>query len=63
MRAKEAKKISISEYLQREGYKPLKARLSGRELWFSSPLRAGDSNPSFKVDTQFNLWFDHGLAR
>ena len=63
MRAKETKQISISEYLQLEGHKPQKARLSGRELWFSSPLRAGDSNPSFKVDTQLNLWFDHGLAK
>ena len=32
-------------------------------LWYSSPLRAGDSDPSFKVDTQKNLWFDHGMAR
>jgi hypothetical protein len=62
MRAKDAKTISICDYLLREWHKPLRARVWGREQWYSSPLRAGDSNPSFKVDTQLNLWFDHGLA-
>jgi len=26
------------------------------------PIRDGDENPSFKVDTIRNLWFDHGAA-
>lgn len=63
MRAKEAKLIWICDYLTREWHKPLRSRVWGRDLWYSSPLRAGDSNPSFKVDTELNLWFDHGLAR
>ena len=63
MRAKEAREISISEYLDYAGIKPAKQRLSGRELWHSSPLRSGDSHPSFKVDTVKNLWFDFGLDR
>ena len=63
MRAKEARDISISEYLDYEGIKPAKQRLSGRELWYSSPLRTGDSHPSFKVDTVKNLWFDFGLFK
>ena len=63
MRAKEAKLIPISEYLTREWHQALRSRVWWRELWYSSPLRAGDSNPSFKVDTELNLWFDHGLAR
>ena len=62
MRAKEAKTISICNYLSREWHSPLRARLWGREQWYSSPLRAWDSNPSFKVDAELNLWFDHGLA-
>ena len=62
MRAKDAKIISICDYLLHEWIKPLRARAWGREQWYSSPLRAGDSNPSFKVDTVLNLWFDHGLA-
>lgn len=63
MRTKEAREISIREYLDCEGIKPAKQRLSGRELWYSSPLRTGDSDPSFKVDTEKNLWFDFGLAK
>lgn len=63
MRAKEAREISISEYLGYAGIKPAKQRLSGRELWYSSPIRNGDSHPSFKVDTVKNLWFDFGLKR
>ncbi len=63
MRAKEARDISISEYLDYAGIKPAKQRMSGRELWYSSPLRSGDSHPSFKVDTVKNLWFDFGLDK
>ncbi len=62
MRAIDAKTIPIAEYLLREGLKPSKQRLGGKELWYCSPLRAGDSNPSFKVDTEYNIWYDHGLA-
>lgn len=63
MRAKEARDIPISEFLDRSGIKPAVQRKSGRELWYSSPLRSGDSNPSFKVDTVKNLWFDFGMAK
>lgn len=63
MRAKEAKTIPIVDYLMREGIQPARFRRGTKEAWYCSPLRAGDSNPSFKVDTELNLWFDHGLAR
>jgi hypothetical protein len=58
MRAKEAKTISISAFLERSGIKPSLQRKSGSELWYSSPLRSGDNHPSFKVDTVKNLRFD-----
>jgi len=41
----------------------MKQAKSGQELWYSSPIRNGDTNPSFKVDTVKNLWFDFGLSR
>ncbi len=63
MRAKEARDIPISEFLENSGIKPMKFTKSGRELWYSSPIRDGDTNPSFKVDTVKNLWFDFGLSR
>ncbi len=63
MRAKEARDIPIHEFLDGSGIKPALQRRSGKELWYSSPLRHGDSNPSFKVDTTKNLRFDFGLAQ
>lgn len=63
MRAKEAREISISEFLDSIGVRPQKTRHSGNELWYSSPIRNGDSHPSFKVDTRKNLWFDFGIAK
>ena len=64
MRSDQAKTIAIDQYLERvEGIKPAKVSQGGREIWYSSPLRQGDSSPSFKVDTILNLWYDHGLAR
>ena len=63
MRADQARTIPIDAYLERRGLSPTKTRLGGRELWYHSPIREGDENPSFKVDTGKNVWFDHGLVR
>lgn len=63
MRADQARHIPIPDYLERCGIKPARVTRQGRELWYSSPIRDGDSDPSFKVDTLKNLWFDHGIAR
>ena len=62
MRADQARQIPIPAFLERSGIKPAKVVRNGRELWYSSPIRAGDDTPSFKVDADKNLWFDHGLA-
>lgn len=62
MNIAQAKCIPISAYLERQGHNPKKTRLGGRELWYHSPIRADDKNPSFKVDTIKNVWFDHGKA-
>jgi len=63
MNIAQAKCIPISAYLERQGIQPKKTRQSGRELWYHSPIRDGDENPSFKVDTVKNLWFDHGKVQ
>lgn len=62
MNIAQAKCIPIGAYLERQGLQPQKTRQGGRELWYHSPIRDGDENPSFKVDTIKNLWFDHGVA-
>lgn len=49
--------ISIKQYLENKGINPVKdRRYYGMYL---SPLRK-DSNPSFKVDYDKNLWYDFG---
>lgn len=63
MRADQARLVPIPLYLERHNIKPAKVTRNGRELWYSSPIREGDENPSFKVDTLKNLWYDHGAAR
>lgn len=63
MRAKEARTIPINEFLDNVGIRPMKIRCSGNELWYSSPIRDGDSDPSFKVDLRKNLWFDFGVHK
>ncbi len=51
------KNISITRYLKSIGYQP--ARSAYGCSWFSSPLKSGDKEPSFKVDEGKNVWYDH----
>jgi DNA primase len=51
--------ISIKQYLENKGIKPVKDR--GYYGMYRSPLR-NDSNPSFKVDYQKDLWYDFGTG-
>ena len=63
MRIDQAHTIPIAAFLEKQGYLPARARLAGQELWYSSPLRDGDATPSFKINTEKNVWYDHGLSR
>lgn len=49
--------ILISDYLQREGFTPV--RRSGGQAYFKAPYRQ-DSNPSLVVNDSRGLWYDHG---
>ena len=51
------KQISITDYLQQQGYVP--ARVQGIHYWYYSPLR-NESTPSFKVNKERNQWYDFG---
>jgi hypothetical protein len=62
MNIAQAKCIPIPAYLAKHGHNPKLSKHAGRELWYHSPIRNDDDNPSFKVDTIKNLWYDHGLA-
>jgi len=61
MRANQAKTIPVERYLECQGFKPTNSRKGGKELWYISPIRDDDKNPSFKVDTILNCWFDYGV--
>ena len=54
------KQYPIVEYLESKGIKPVR-RTSVYAL-YRSPLRA-ETHPSFKVDTEKNLWIDYGEGR
>lgn len=54
------KRYSIVEYLERKGIKPV--RRTPSYALYCSPLRE-ETHPSFKVDTEKNLWIDYGEGR
>ena len=60
MNIQEVKQIRIADYLQSLGCTPVKQQ--GNSLWYKSPFRQ-ETEASFKVNTDRNLWFDYGLGR
>lgn len=54
------KRYPIVEYLERKGIKPV--RRTPSYALYRSPLRE-ETHPSFKVDTEKNLWIDYGEGR
>lgn len=59
MEIQNIKQISITDYLQQQGYSP--TRVQGIHFWYCSPLR-NESTPSFKVNTERNQWYDFGTG-
>lgn len=54
------KRYPIVEYLEMKGIKPV--RKTPTYVMYRSPLRE-ETHPSFKVDTEKNLWIDYGEGR
>ena len=54
------KRYPIVEYLERKGIKPV--RRTPSYALYRSPLRE-ETHPSFKVDTEKNLWIDYAEGR
>ena len=59
MNIDEIKKISLVDFLNQLGYKPVGRDSKG--LWFYAPYR-GERNPSFHVNPRRNVWFDFGTG-
>ena len=58
MNIEQSKKLSIIDFLDKEGIKPAKTR--GNACWYLSPFRS-ERTPSFKVSRKDNLWYDYGI--
>jgi DNA primase len=59
MNCNEAKRIDIISFLAKNGIDP--DYNQGVNYWYKSPLR-DEKNPSFKVNSYKNLWFDFGIG-
>lgn len=53
--------VSIIDLLSRLGYEPI--RKGGREKFYISMIRDDDTNPSFTVNDDLGVWFDHGIRK
>jgi hypothetical protein len=53
--------ISLVDLLERLGFSPF--RRSGKELFYLSMLRDTDTKPSFTVNEELNVWYDHGMGK
>jgi hypothetical protein len=62
LNAKEIKAgASLPALLESLGYHP--QRQTGGEMYYLSMLRDNDTKPSFAVNKEFNIWYDHGMAK
>jgi hypothetical protein len=62
LNAKEIKdQVSLVDLLARLGFHPVPKR--GREKMYISMIRDNDHTPSFAVNDNLGVWFDHGLGR
>lgn len=58
MNIEQSKKLSIIDFLDKEGIKPTKVK--GNACWYLSPFRS-EKTPSFKVSRKENLWWDYAI--
>ena len=60
MNCEEANQIDVVDYLYSMGYQPQKIR--SNDYWYLSPFR-DEKEPSFKVERNKNVWYDHGVRK
>lgn len=53
--------VSLVDLLSRLGHEPV--RRTGKELMYLSMLRESDTKPSFAVNDELNVWYDHGAGK
>ncbi|WP_245843486.1 toprim domain-containing protein [Niastella vici] len=60
LKCEQAKEIDLVNYLASLGHRPEKIR--NQDFWYLSPLK-DEKTPSFKVNRQKNLWYDHATGK
>ncbi|WP_233569388.1 CHC2 zinc finger domain-containing protein, partial [Alloprevotella sp. OH1205_COT-284] len=60
MDVQQMREIPIAGFLNAMGIQPKKQK--GDILWYNAPYRT-ERTPSFKVDTNKNVWFDFGIGK
>ena len=60
LNCEQAKRLDLVEYLAFLGHQPQKIR--NEDYWYLSPLRM-EKPPSFRVNRQLNVWYDHGIGK
>ena len=60
MDVRQMREIPIADFLSTMGIQPKKQK--GNILWYNAPYRK-ERTPSFKVDTNKNVWFDFGIGK
>jgi hypothetical protein len=61
MNSRQAKAIPLVSFLAALSHAP--TREFGADVWYRSPFRPNERTPSFKVDVEKNVWFDHALGK
>jgi len=59
MNSAQAKKISLIDFLSGLNLEP--KNIKNNDYWYLSPLHS-EKTPSFKIDIQKNVWYDHGAG-
>lgn len=63
MNVKQVKEWWTLESLLRQlGHQPDAKKSRGHDIWYRSPLRPDEGEPSFHIDTRNDIWMDFGLA-
>ena len=60
MNCEQANQIDLVDYLNSIGHQPKK--IKGADHWYLSPFRE-EKEPSFKVERNKNVWYDHGVGK
>ena len=53
-------RFTIESLLKQLGFEPDPKKSKGHDLWYCSPLRPQEKEPSFHISTRFDIWKDFG---